>query len=142
MSTPFQAVYDFFLMKVEDYSFLKLTEQELEDHLEKMLIISSAKFRNCKKDLSDRDLTTEQFNVDLSDMEKEILANLMVVEYLRPEITTSNLIKQSMTDRDFKIYSQANHLTQLMELYKQVRNESQSLLNDYSYYSNSLDDLK
>jgi len=142
MSTPFQSVYDSFLMKVEDYSFLNLTQEDLESDLENYLNISSAKFRVCKKDLSDKNLTTKEFNVDLSIMEIEILSSLMVVEYLKPQITTSNLLKQKMTDKDFKIYSQGNHLDQLMKLYKQMKHESQSLINDYSFYSNSLDDLK
>lgn len=141
MSTPYEEVYDFFLMKVKDYSFLQMSEESLYYDLEKFMRLSLTKFRICKNDLSDRDDELNKFNVDLSDSEKDIISSLMVIEYLKPEITTSNLIRQAMSDKDFKIYSQANHLDQLLKLYNHVKNEAQKMLNNYSYYTSSLDDL-
>lgn len=142
MSTPYQDVYDYFLLKVEDYSFLNLTQQELYGHLKKLLKISITKFKYCKTDLTNKDDVNELFNVDLSDEEKNILASIMVVEYLLPEIATTKLLKQKMTDRDFKMTSQANHLNQLQELYKLMKSEYKQLLKEYSYFHNSLDDLE
>jgi hypothetical protein len=142
MATPFSDVYAFFTGKISDYSFLKLTQIELEDNLENYLNSASVKFRRCKKDLSDKDKTNNQFNIDLSDEEKEILSTLMIVEYLSPKLVTSDLLQQQLGTKDYKLYSQANHIKEIRELRDVYRKEANQLMMDYSYLNGSLDGLK
>jgi hypothetical protein len=141
MATNFSEVYEFFMSKISDYSFLNLTQSEIEDDLFVYMRSAVTKFRNCKVNLKDRDDTLKQFNVDLTDDEKDVLATLMIVEYLRPQIVTSKLYKQSMSDSDFKIYSQQSHLKGVTDLYNLMKRESNQLITDYSFRERDLSKL-
>ena len=142
MATPFSSVYSRFLPKISDFTLVKLTQDELEDNLETYLLSAIVNFRRCKKNLSDRDEVLKEFKQTLTDAEQEILSQLMVVEYLTPKLVTADLLQQTMSSRDFNIYSQANHIRELKELRKEMRREVDRMLNYYSYDNNSLDDMK
>jgi hypothetical protein len=137
--TPYSSVYNFFLSKITDYSFLKITQTDLEDLLLVYLQTAVSKFDNCKVDLSDRDDFVKTFNQNLTDKEVDIIATLMVVEYLRPKVVTSELYKISMSDPDYKLYSQANHIDKLLALYSKMTAETERLMTKYSYYKFNLD---
>lgn len=138
MATTYSEVYEFFLSKISDYSFLNLTQTELEDDLIIPLRSAITKFRNCRIDLKDRDDNLMVFNKDLSDDEKDVLATLLVVEFLKPEVVNSKNYKQTMSDSDFKAYSQANHIKELVGLYKEMKSEASKMITDYSYRSRDL----
>ena len=142
MATPFSEIYSRMLGKISDYSFINLTIEELEDSLEPFLLTSCVKFKKCLTDLKDRDMVTKQFKIELTDEEEEILASLMIVEYLSPKIITSDLLQQSLSSKDYKIYSQANHIKEIKEIRKMYKEEANSLMMSYSYSSISLDELK
>ncbi|MEE4532799.1 hypothetical protein P5667_12195 [Bacillus velezensis] len=138
MPTPFEEIYGFFLPKLTDYSFLNISDQDLADTLEPLLRSSSIKFRRCKKDLTDRDQELKQFNEDLSDEEKEILACFMVVEYLTPKIVTADLLHQTLSSKDSKLYSQANHIKEIRELRNLIKKEAEDLMVQYTYSNISM----
>lgn len=142
MATPYVDVYEFFLSKISDYSFLKLTDEDLESDLLIYLKTAISNFHVCKVDLSSRDEILKQFEEDLSDSEKDILANLMVVYYLKPRVISSEHYKLAMSDSDYKTYSQANHIKEVMNLYKDVRTEVDKLITKYSYRNIDWDKLK
>jgi hypothetical protein len=139
MSTPFSDIYDIFLGKITDYDFLAVDDLTLEDTLQRYLLSASVKFLRCSTDLS-RDTTLKLFTNNLTYLEQEILASLMVVEWLSPKLNTSQLLKQTMTDKDFKIYSQANHLDELIKLRQYMQDEVDGLINVYTYQD--IGDLK
>lgn len=141
MATPYIDVYEFFLSKISDYSFLKLTDEEIEEDLLIYLKTAIADFDVSKVDLSKRDEILRQFDEDLSDKEKDILARLMVVSYLKPRIITSENYKLAMSDSDYKIYSQANHIKEIMNVYKSMKSEVDKLIVKYSYRGADLDKL-
>jgi hypothetical protein len=142
MATPYSEVYSRILGKISDYSFLNMTQEEVEESLEPYLLSSCVKFKKCLKNLGDRDKVNKQFNEDLTEEETEILASLMIVEYLSPKIITSDLLQQSLSSKDYKIYSQANHIKEIKDLRKTFKEEANTLLMSYSYSSISLDKLK
>lgn len=142
MATPFTNVYGRFLSKISDFTFLNLTQEELEDSLESYLLTSVIKFRRCKTNLSQRNSLTKEFNNDLTDEEQEILASLMTVEYLTPKLVTADLLQQSMSSRDYRMYSQANHIAEIRRLRNDLKVEAEKMMTDYSYFNNSLDDMK
>lgn len=141
MATPFSEIYDRVYNKISDYSFLNLTQNEVEDILESYLLSSIVKFKKCKKDLSNRDQALKQFNEDLTDEEKEILATLMCVEYLTPKLITSELLKQKLSTKDYQLYSQANQIKEIREVRDKMKSEANQMMISYSYSENSLDDL-
>ena len=135
MATPYQTIFDVFINKITDYDFLSLDTADIEEILTKYIKSALVKFKVCKKDLSDRDDNIKTFNITLTEEEVEILATLMVVEWLSPKINAIELLKQSLSTKDFSMYSQANHLKELRELKKDMRNESKQLLISYGYSS-------
>jgi len=141
MATPFKEVYNKVYNKISDYSFTKLTQDEVEDVLESFLLSALVKFKTCKKDLSNRDLTLKQFNEDLTDEEKEILATLICVEYLTPKLITDELLQQRLSTKDYNLYSQANQIKEIRELRDKFKSEANQMMISYSYSKKSLDEF-
>jgi len=132
MATPFEEVYEFFLSKVTDYSFVNFTENELRLEFEKYLRSASIKFFSAGTRL-EKNLTFKEFERDLTDLEIEILSLLMVLEYLNPKIIATENMKQFLATKEYKVYSQANHLSKMLELKNQIKSEVNHLMSQYSY---------
>ncbi|HDR4373609.1 hypothetical protein QUF96_02625 [Bacillus bombysepticus] len=130
MATPFSEIYKIFLGKIDSYDFAKLTKEELEEDLKDYLDLAISNFIVCTKDLED--MTDEGFNEKLTMKEKDILATLMVLEFLKPKMATDELIIQALTDKDIRMTSQANHLKLVMELSKQIERRVQTAMNSYA----------
>ena len=137
MSTTYEEIYDLASRKLTDVELPLLPEEELEDMFHGYLISSISQFRKCKNDLSDRDEDEKQFNVDLLDIEKEILAVLIAKQWLQPQINSALLTKQVFSDKESKFYSQKEMLTGLMSLDEKLKIEAQKLSRDYTYSSGS-----
>lgn len=140
MATPFSDVYSSFTRKISDYTHINLSAEELENILFGFLISAVPKFKFCATDLS-YNVDTKCFLETLSQEEIEILATLMICEWLNPYVNTTELLKQVLPDKDFKIYSQANHLKELMDLQHNIRDEAESLIISYTYTNGNLEDL-
>ncbi len=132
MATPYSDVFDTFLSKITDYSYINYTNDELESDFNKMLKSACARATSIKEDRLTRDSILQEFISDLTDLEVEILACFMLVEWLNPKINNIELLKQSLSSKDFQMYSQANHLKELQQLRVSARKEASSLMNTYS----------
>jgi hypothetical protein len=133
MATPFEDIYEFFLSKVTDFSFANFTDTELEEELEMYLRSATPKFFSAGETRLKRNSTFKEFDQNLTDLEKEILASLMIVEYLNPKIISTENMRQFLASKEYKIYSQANHLSKMIELRNQVKSEVNHLMSLYSY---------
>ena len=141
MATDYSDVYTIFLSKITDYSFASLAESALDDILLdylKSAIVRFTKYSNTDLTYDDTD---EAFDETLSEMEKEILATMMVVAWLTPIINSTEVLKQILNDKDFRIYSQANHLKEIKELKKDNEEEIDRLIIDYTYNLDSIEEL-
>lgn len=131
-ATPYTVLYDSVLSKIKDYDFLNLDQYDIYEVLRDYVRPAIVSFRICKVDLSDRD--EEGFNVELNDTEIEILANYMVVNYLDSNyIRVPLALKQSLSSKDFKVFSPANQLEKMMEVREKYRQDNETLLSRYSY---------
>lgn len=137
MSTTYEEIYDLASRKLTDVEIPLLPEEEMEDMFHGYLISSISQFRKCKNDLSNRDEYEKQFNVDLLDIEKEILAVLIARQWLQPQINSTLLTKQVFSDKESKFYSQKEMLSGLMSLDEKLKIEAQKLSRDYTYSSGS-----
>lgn len=133
MGTSYSTVYDRALAKCTDFDLASLPDRDLEEMLHGWLTSAIAKFRKCKNDLSDRDDELRQFNVDLEDEEVEILAILVLREWLAPQLHSSLLTKMIFGGKEEKWFSQAAHLKELMDMDERLKTEAQKLSRDYSY---------
>lgn len=134
--TSYETIYKQALRKIDDPSLADYPEEVLEDMLYGWMISAIAKHRKCEHNLSDRDEELKQFNVDLSDVEKEILAILMTREWLAPQINSVSLTLQVFGGKEEKYYSQAAHLASLEGRDEKLQLEAQKLSRDYSYVNN------
>lgn len=142
MATPYVDLHNWFLNKVSDYSFLNLTDTQIDEILNMYMKSATSKFSKCKKDLTDRDEVLKVFNSDLEEKELEILATLMIAEWLSPKINTGELLRQRLGDKEYKTYSQANHLKEVRELRDAMIEESVQLITDYTYNLVDLEELR
>ncbi|MFQ3543649.1 hypothetical protein Q7A53_06155 [Halobacillus rhizosphaerae] len=134
--TKITDIYDSFLSRISDYSFLSdnITEEEIMEDLFGYFKSARTKFYKCKNSLKTIDDNGETvFTVELHPFEVEVLVSLMLVEYLKPKVLTDENMKQSLSDKDFKIYSQANQLKEMSLLYRNFAKEARKLITEYSY---------
>ena len=135
MATSYEEIYNLAANKITDPEIALLLPEDIEELFHGYLISAIPKFRKCKNDLSNRDDELRQFNVDLLDVEKEILAILVVREWLQPQLYSSLLTKQVFSDKEQKYYSQSSHISELRALDETLKIEAQKLSRDYTYGS-------
>lgn len=135
MGTKVDKVYDVFLHKINDYFVANnVNDEDMEHMLGVYLEMASARFMRCKKSLELND-SKEEFIANLEPIEVDILTSLMVVVYLEPQLVTTDLIKQALSDKDFKIYSQANHINQLKDLFNKMEKKANKSITQYTYFN-------
>lgn len=138
MSTPYTAIYENMLPKFRSYEIPLMTIEEVQEYLHDFIAPAIARFHICRKDLNDRDETLEQFNVDLSLTEIEIISNFALIEYVDSTyIRTATLLKVNLSSSDFNSYSPANMLDKLLAMHDTYRRENETLLSRYSWMNNS-----
>lgn len=133
MATSYEEIYNLASNKITDPEIALLSQEDIEELFHGYLISAIPKFRKCKNDLSNRDDELRQFNVDLLDVEKEILAILVAREWLQPQLYSALLTKQVFSDKEQKYYSQSSHISELRALDETLKIEAQKLSRDYTY---------
>lgn len=128
MNTAFENVFDNFLSKIRDYDFVKLTQDELNEELIQKL---KSAFPKCEFENVELNLLMEEFTRELSSLEIEALSYWLVYEWVTPMVNNVELFKYKLASSDYKKFSEANHL-------KQMLNIRDSAYSDASYYSNKV----
>ena len=137
MATPYSKIYDRALSKITDYDLAVVPDADLQIMLRGWLHSAIAKFRKCASDLSARDDELATFTVDLVDEEIEILAMLVVCEWLEPQVNSVNATLQMFGGKEEKYYSQSQHLATIKALRDETRTEARKLMRDYTYAHSS-----
>lgn len=138
MSTKITRVYNSFLQKISDYKFLD-DKEYVESILYGYYVTASAEFIQCPKDLStnadEEDILPDVVLIksDLNNLEVEILAMLMIVEYFKQIMIRNETLEQALSDSDFKILSQANQINQLKDFYKEIKRETAVKVTKYTF---------
>ena len=129
--TPFETIYDRFLSKITDDMYLELTLEDTMKDLQAILLNSIPKFQFPRFPLYNytpaiRPLETETeepdvirqpyYNCLLTMEEVDILAELMLIEWLGRQIASVENTRMKYSGSDFKFTSQANHLDKLLKL--------------------------
>lgn len=133
--TSYDEIYNRAARKITDFNLASMSDVDLEDAFHGYLISSISQFRKCKNDLSDRDDELRQFNIDLLDVEKEILAIMIVRQWLQPQLNSVLLTAQVFSDKEQKYYSQSQHIAEIRALDESLKFEAQKLSRDYTYSS-------
>lgn len=133
MPTPFADIYDVFTGKINDLSLAIVFQEEAEEIMYRYLQSACNKFTQSMVDLYKQDLTNKCFEDDIPREEKEILALYMVAEWLSPRLYTADLLQQTMTVKDFVLYSQANHIKEVREVHAYALREADGMALKYTY---------
>lgn len=135
--TSYDEIYERFLSKIEDYDLLKEINEDAEFARAMMLdFLKGAipQFAYTSLDFNEiTDHENEHFKLTLSSMEKEILARLMVVEYLSPKLLRTEMFEQRLGSKDFKTFSPGNLLKELQHLREQEASDANTLMLQYYY---------
>lgn len=132
--TEYSEIYNSFFNKITDYDLFKnLNETEILSLFEEYMNSAISHFVECKKDLFKKDNGAKMFLVKLDNLEIEIISSLMVVEWLKPMITNTLNLKPFLTDKDYKTYSQANHLKALKEIQSNIQNDIERMMQEYGW---------
>lgn len=135
MSTPFYEIDNMFLSDISDDTFLTYTEEDREEILNDLRAKAVTRFKACQKDLSDIDKDLKQFNDTLTDEEKLIIATIMRKYWLNDKVYSLELLRQRMSNKDWRLSSQAEHLLRLTVLSQELDKEISRMIVDYTTYA-------
>jgi hypothetical protein len=111
--TSFDEIIDLALVTVNDYRLSKLAEQGEENfntYVDGFLISSIPYFPECRQSL-DFDAEQRQFESDLTNLEKSILANLWIIQWYARDNQTYALYRQHLQSASsFKNHSESQNL--------------------------------
>lgn len=134
MPTSYEKLYENLLPKFRSYKIPLMSTEEVKDFLHDFIIPAISRFHVCRKDLNDRDDILQRFNVELSDIEIEILSNYLLIEYTDAEyIRVPSVLQVDLPSSDFKAFSKANFLKELMAMHDTYVKENETLLSRYAW---------
>lgn len=114
MATLYSDIFDLAQMDYSNYELDTLYSTSPTNYnlyMTGVLVRVLPSFPNCLSDLTDRNDTTQTFNIDLTESEQSILASLMAVQILKKEIFDIRQIRgMTQTGRDSTRHSEGNLL--------------------------------
>lgn len=150
--TPLKAVYDSFFALITDDMYMEIGPEDTLKDCKSMLLASIPLFEFPEAPF---EITTievdhhpqDTFTRDLTLEEQNILAYGMVEIWLQRQITSIEVTRQKFSGVDFKLTSQASHLTKLLSLIEDVRAEHRRLqmlhsrrrVNNFGKYESTFD---
>ncbi|CAA3874282.1 phage protein [Staphylococcus aureus] len=131
--TEFTLIYDKFLSKLTDFSLARLDKDVLESDLQERLITALSDFAKLPEEKTEVDLSTKTFTNGLSVEEQNIIATLMVINYLDKYILSEDNMRILLNSKDYKQYSQAALLKELKATKSEYQSDVDAKLNSYSF---------
>lgn len=126
-------IYDLFMQTVTDYRLLDLfntSQPDFETYLQAWLDYAIAEFTICDQDLT---YTNGAFSETLTTENKIILATLMMKYWLQKNVNDITQMNLHVTDRDFKVASEAQNLKEKSAYLITIKEQCSQLLNDYGF---------
>lgn len=123
--TPSSKIYNAFLRQITDDMYMELTKEDTIKLLAELLdsAISWFEFPRQSLDLLPPDDPDDEedsyFVSDLTDEEIKIIATYMVQEWIGQQLASIENIRMKYSGSDFKLTSQANHMSKLQSLQKE-----------------------
>lgn len=145
--TSFYEIFCVFLDKITDDMLMEMTLEETVEVIHSLFLSSIPNFEyprfrigkydpdTVTSDAVDSEgnpIVTGAFEDTLSRTEKEILAQLMLLEWLKRQLMTTKIIQMKYSTSDFKMTSQAAHMQRLDTIIKSERKRNFSLQRLYS----------
>ena len=112
--TTFNVIYNSFTSKITDDMYMELTKVETDAIQKELLMNSLHWFEFPRVDIYNYE--GEEYKIDLSNEEINIIATYMVVEWIGQQLASVELTRLKYSGSDFKFTSQANHMLKLTNL--------------------------
>jgi hypothetical protein len=130
-TTYFEEVYDFFFSKITTYNqYIDLSEEDLNEELKMLLRTSLSKFIEADNIIADMDM--DSFNRKLTDLEMNIISMGMVLSWITQKVNSVEQFDTVLGSKDYTIFSQANHLKELMEAQRNAESDFHYWIKRYS----------
>ena len=142
MPKKFREIYDRAIFKFTDYSFLDAIPDFKEALLQQYLLSAIVDFQHaCEVDITDYDICEEQFNVDLTDEQKEILALGVAYHWLFAQTMNRELLKNRIYNSNYTSFSPANLLKEILTLRDGIKGEYYGAIRRYSFRYGGIENL-
>lgn len=146
MTSEYKDIYSRFYLRVEDYNIVGLEKKLVENMMNGWMksVLSKPYVRRLFATL-DNDEDVEEIEYELKfpvsdeedqDFVEELIATGMTVEWLRPKYNSTLLTSQFFSNSEQKFFSQANHMTELKDMYHRAENDLRKLIRDRGYINN------
>jgi hypothetical protein len=149
MATTLTEVNDLFLSRISDFRldtiFTASGSLVLNTYLEPWLIDSIVDFDICNQTLNYTPTSGSAdgtFDIDLNLKNKVILSRIMVLYWLKKNVNDILQMNNSLQDRDFKTFAQANNLNAKREYLNMQREEISQMLTEYGFANNNWTDWR
>lgn len=116
--TSFSTVYSNFLNKITDDMYMELTPEDTNGMLKDLMLNALHHFEFPRQNIYDYSEETAEFKADLTLEEQNIIGTYMVVEWMGYQLASIENIRMKYSGADFKLTSQANHMTKVLQLKK------------------------
>lgn len=118
--TSFDEIYNRFFGKITDDMYFEWTEEDTKKDVLNILLDAIPLFEFPRFPLYDYDVEGGTYNCHLTQEEINILAILMYNSWLQRQIASIENTRMKYSGSDFKMTSQANHLSKLIDLKKEA----------------------
>ncbi|MFQ3843274.1 hypothetical protein AABD41_01345 [Staphylococcus pseudoxylosus] len=131
--TEFTLIYDKFLSKLTDFSLAQLDQEVLELDLQERLKTAISDFTSLPEEYTIIDQTNKSFIKNLTIEEQNIIATLMVINYLDKYILSEDNMRILLNSKDYKQYSQVSLLKELKATKSEYQSDVDAKMNSYSF---------
>lgn len=134
----FSEIHKQVLNTLKSNTFSKLTDAEIEESLDLLLLRAVADFRYPNVPLTYNEVEDSfgtkayVFTEDVTQNEINVLLSLMKLYWIEQQLDNENRFEDIFYDRDVKTYSRANMMKTLNDRYDQALKESRTAQYNYS----------
>lgn len=141
LATPYSEITDSFVGIVTEYKFFNILKEDRDEWLTDIMDRACARFRkSCRKNLDDRNEELRQFNVTLDADEIDIIHQLMIAEWLRPQLFSCENLENKLNTKDYSEYSPANLLKEIRSTHEYAVDEAKNMIKNYTFSFRDLGD--
>lgn len=140
--TNYDVVYDVFFDKSREYEIFELSEETSKEVLLGYLKGAVSMFSRVCDKVKTFDKDGDSFEDDLSLTEIDILAEAMVLMALKPKLNNSDNFKNGLGTKDYTLFSPANLLNSIQNVYDRCFKQVRSMMNEYSFENNDIKEIK
>ncbi|MCM1315246.1 MAG: hypothetical protein NC244_07765 [Alistipes senegalensis] len=134
MATSYSDVINMFIFKTKAYKLMDLPLEDKNEIAVSYLKSACAKFyKKCKHNLLNCDEDFQTFEEDLDLDEMDILSEIMITEWLSPQIYNDELLESRLNTKDFTEYSPAKLIEQIRNVYNESRTKAKYMMIQYTY---------